>query len=98
MRFPLTYGQPTGLCDQLTQIMGEPRIIPIFNYAEGNGNNANFTIVKFVGVRIMEVKLTGKMSSKRVIVQAAPMTTLGGIPGDDFPSTEYIYSPVKLIR
>ena len=91
-------GISAGVKAQLEQIKGEPRIIPVFNYAAGNGNNANFTIVKFVGVRVMEVKLTGKMSGKRVMIQSAPMRTLGGIPGNDTSKTTYIYSPVKLIR
>jgi Flp pilus assembly protein TadG len=56
---------------QLDQIKGEPRVIPIFTgLPQGNGNNAMFTIVKFVGIRIVEVKLSG--NPKRVMIQPAP--------------------------
>ncbi|MCA9148550.1 MAG: hypothetical protein KDA92_04605, partial [Planctomycetales bacterium] len=51
---------------QLDEIKGEPRVIPIFSQISGNGNNANYTITGFVGIRIMEVKLTGAMNQKRV--------------------------------
>jgi len=37
----------------------------------GPENNASYTIVKFVGVRITYVKLTGSMSNKQVIIQPA---------------------------
>ncbi len=72
-------GISAALKSPLEQVKGRPNIIPIFAEVHGNGNNADYTIVRFVGVRIMEVKLTGKMNSKRVIVQPAPMKTLGGI-------------------
>ena len=82
---------------QLESIKGQPRIIPIFEQASGNGNNANYTITEFVGVRIMEVKLTGKMSNKRVIIQPAAVRTLGGLPSDGgSPQTSYVFSPASL--
>ena len=84
---------------ELESIKGEPRIIPIFEDAAGNGNNANYTITQFVGVRIMEVKLTGKMSKKRVIIQPAGVRMEGGIPDDGIePTTFYIFSNVRLAR
>lgn len=84
---------------QLESIKGEPRIIPIFESASGNGNNTNYTITKFVGIRVMEVHLTGKMSKKRVIVQPAAVRTLGGIPGDEVaPATFFIFSPATLLH
>jgi hypothetical protein len=83
---------------QLEQIKGQPRIIPIFSSVTGPGNNAEYTIVAFVGVRIMEVKLTGSMSSKRVIVQPAQVFCRGGIPDLEAPPCEFVYSPVWLVR
>jgi hypothetical protein len=66
----------------------------------GPGNNAQYTIVKWVGVRIMEVKLTGPMNQKRVIVQPATIVTKGAIPaapGDPQTSTQ-VYSPPWIVR
>ncbi len=65
----------------------------------GPGNNAQYTIVAFAGVRIMDVKLTGSMSSKRVIIQPAGVRTRGGIPGSGpTPKTYFVFSPVHLVH
>lgn len=83
---------------QLETIKGEPRIIPIFQSVAGNGNNANYTITKFAGIRILEVKLTGKMSNKRVVIQPAAIRTRGGIPSPGGSSSYYIFSPVSIVQ
>jgi hypothetical protein len=88
-------GISAGVKDELASIIGDTRIIPIFRSVTGNGNNANYTIVKFVGIRMMYVKLTG--SNKQVMVQPAVVTTRGGLSGSTSRS-DYIYSPVWLVR
>lgn len=56
-------GISAGIAPEFNAIKGQPRAIPLFIDAPtGNGNNANYTIVKFVGIRIMHVKLTGMPS------------------------------------
>lgn len=90
-------GISAGVKDELASIIGDPRIVPIFRQVEGPGNNAMYTIVKFVGIRILEVKLTGKMSSKRVIVQPAAMVTSGVIPSETQGTSQLVYSPVHLV-
>ncbi len=92
-------GISAGVKDELSSIIGQKRIIPIFSSVSGNGNNATYSIVRWVGVRILSVKLTGKMSDKQLIVQPAPMiaphaviATSGG------GSSEFILSPVILAR
>src|SRR4029453_10300558 len=72
-------GISAGVKDELASIKGKPRIIPIFREVHGPGNNADYTIVAFVGIRIVDVKLTGSMSSKRLLVQPALMITRGAI-------------------
>ncbi len=91
-------GISAGVKDELASIKGEPRIIPIFSNVSGPGNNAWYTIVRFAGIRIMDVKLTGKMQSKRVIIQPANIVTQGGIPATGDSSSQYVYSPVWLVR
>lgn len=91
-------GISAGVKDELASIIGDPRIIPIFESVTGPGNNAQYTIVEFAGVRIMEVKLTGSNSSKRVIIQPCKMTIKGGIPASGPQTSHFIYSPVWLVR
>lgn len=41
-------------------IIGKPRLIALYDYATGDGTNANFQITKFVLARIMYADLSGK--------------------------------------
>ena len=91
-------GISAGVKDELTSIIGKPRVIPIFRTVVGPGNNATYTIVGFAGIRIMEVKLTGNMSGKRVIIQPAPMVIKGTIPSNSDTTSYLVFSPAYLIR
>jgi hypothetical protein len=91
-------GISAGVKDELASIVGKPRVIPIFRSVSGPGNNAQYEIVRFVGVRVLDVKLTGPMSGKRVTIQPAQVKMEGGIPGGDTQTSDYVYSPVWLVR
>jgi Flp pilus assembly protein TadG len=91
-------GISAGIKDDLASIIGQPRTIPIFTQVQGPGNNATYTITKFVGVRVLEVKLTGSQSSKRVIIQPAAMIARGAIPATDGTHSDFMYSPVWLVN
>jgi Flp pilus assembly protein TadG len=91
-------GISAGVKDELESIMGQPRIIPIFSEVNGPGNNAIYTIVRWMGIRIVDVKLTGPMSQKRVTIQAAPVVGQGVIPSSTTGTSAYIYSPVVLVK
>jgi hypothetical protein len=90
-------GISAGVKDELSSIKGEPRLIPIFAKVVGPGNNAQYTIIHWAGVRIMDVKLTGAMSQKRVIIQPCPMVIPGALPSNSETSS-YVYSPVVLVK
>lgn len=82
-----------------SDIIGQKRIIPIFKSVAANGNTAWYTIVRFEGVRILEVKLTGPMKQKRVIVQPAPMIARSSIITDAVTQpTNTLYTPVMLVQ
>jgi Flp pilus assembly protein TadG len=91
-------GISAGVKDELASIIGQPRIIPIFETVSGNGNNANYSIVKWQGIRIMAVKLTGSMSQKHVTIQVCPVLTKGVIPSTTSGTSSYVFSPVVLVR
>ena len=92
-------GISAGVKDDLLAVRGQPRVIPLFSSVSGPGNNAQYTIVGFAGVRIMEVVLTGSMSSKRVLIQPASVEILGGIPATDGVQHSYfLHSPVWLVK
>jgi len=92
-------GISAGVKDELASIIGQPRIIPIFSTVSGNGNNANYTIVKWVGIRILQVKLTGSMSTKKVIIQPAPTVARNFVINNaETFTSDNVYSPVLLAR
>lgn len=92
-------GISAGIKDELISIIGQPRIIPLFRMVTGNGNNAQYTIVGFAGMTVLEVDLTGNASDKRVMIQPAKVVTGGGITGGVAGTTSYgIYSTAWLVR
>ena len=92
-------GLSAGIKDELEAIKGMPRTIPLFNNVSGNGNNSMYTIVGFAGIRILNVKLTGKMSNKAVIIQPAYVVDQTAITGDASEGTSFfVYDEVRLTR
>lgn len=90
-------GISAGFEAQLKAIKGLPRAIPIFDQVTGPGNNAYFQIVKFVGIRILDVKLTG--GHKYVIAQPAPFVDESVIRSKTKEvQPDSIFSPAVLIR
>jgi len=89
-------GISAGMKDELDLIKGEPKLIPIFTEASGNGNNSQFTIVKFVPVTVVAVKLSG--NPKYVMVQPTKYVGTDVIPGTDTTITaDSYFTPVVLV-
>jgi hypothetical protein len=93
-------GIDAGAKAALASIIGQTRMIPIFASVTGNGANASYDIVEFVAVRIMDVNLTGSMSSKHLTVQPALMFSRGGLPATSSGTQQSygVYSPVWLVK
>lgn len=91
-------GLSAGIKDDLESIIGKPRVIPLFNAYNGNGNNSVFTIVGFAGIRIVYVKLTGSMSSKKVMIQPAFVVDSSVITTSGSGNSSFVYEPVRLVR
>ncbi len=88
-------GISAGIQNELDAIKGEPRAIPLFTNIAANGNNATYTIVEFVGIRIMNVKLSG--GNKRVIIQPAPYSDAAVVPSDGPIMVDSIFAPGSLV-
>ena len=89
-------GISAGIKAELETIKGQPRLIPLFTAVSGPGNNATYTVVKFVGIRILHVQLTG--SSKRVVVQPATFVGHEVIPGNVSISKDSYFTPPRLVK
>jgi Flp pilus assembly protein TadG len=102
---PAKPGISAGTKSALAAIIGQTRVIPVFSSITGNGANAEYDIVQFVGVRVLDVNLTGSMSSKHLTVQPAWFYPRGGIAATPLngssSSAQYtygVYSPVWLVK
>lgn len=91
-------GISAGIESSLQQIIGELRAIPIFTQVSGPGNNANYTIVKFVGIRVMAVKLTGGPTQRYLRVQPAVFMTRNGIRGNVAVTVDAVLSQPVLVQ
>lgn len=91
-------GLSAGIKAELEAIKGQPRLMPLFSQVSGPGNNAWYTIVKFVPIRIVEVRLTGKPASKRVMVQPATYVAPEVVAGETVIEEDTIFAPAGLIR
>ena len=91
-------GLSASIKDDLEVITGKPIIVPIYRKVTGSGNTAEFVIVRFVGVRIMAVSLTGK--DRFVSVQPADVSYSGTVQASPGLSdtSDRIYSPPVLVK
>ena len=92
-------GISAGVKDELASIIGETRIIPIFSSVQSPGNNAQYTIVQWCGVRIMDCKLTGPQKHKRLTIQPAAISSPGVILSTNGSGTsEHVFSRAFIVR
>ncbi len=92
-------GISAGIEASLKQIIGHPRSMPIFASVSGPGNNAVYRIVKFVGIRIVAVELSGGPGRRHVTIQPAQYTDGETIIRGDGPiQYDSIVSKPFLIR
>lgn len=90
-------GLSAGVESELSSIVGQVRAIPVFIEVSGPGYQATYTIVKFVGVRILAVRLLGSPVQKYLMVQPALFVDCTVIRGGSLASADdSIFSPGRL--
>ena len=91
-------GISAGIQSSLQSIVGQVRSMPIFIEVTGQGNNATYTVVKFVGVRIIAVKLSGGPKQRHLTVQPAVFFDKHVIRGNTEVNVDSIMSQPVIIR
>lgn len=91
-------GISAGIENALQSVIGKTGAIPIFISVSGPGNNATYTIVKFVGVRIMAVNLKGGPSRRYLRVQPATYSTSFTMRGNIPVNVDTLLSQPLLIE
>jgi hypothetical protein len=64
----------------------------LHQYAYGSGNGSMYEVVRYVGIRIMDVKMTGKLANRYVLVQPCQIVDRRAIVNPAAPHTHYIYA------
>lgn len=88
-------GLSTPVFRAAEQILGKPVSIPVYSEVWGNGANAEYRIVRFIGARIVSVQATG--NSKHITIQPAVVLDRTAIAGDG-DTSRGIVKPAKLVR
>jgi Flp pilus assembly protein TadG len=89
-------GLSSGIKGNLKGIVGEKRLIPLYRSVTGDGSNAQFQLVRWVGGRLMEADLNG--THKAVIIQPVNMIVKGAIPSNSGETSQFVYGAVRLVR
>jgi len=76
----------------LENIKGQARILPLHDKVTGTGDTAYFRIVRFVGVRIVDVKMTGALTDRRVTVQPASVVCQNAVFHPDAPHSNLVFA------
>jgi Flp pilus assembly protein TadG len=88
-------GMSAGMELALPDALGKPRTIPVYSKVVGGGDTAQFTIVGFVGVRILEFKLNG--GDKFITIQPAVVVDDTAISSES-PTSYNVFQPVTLVQ
>jgi Flp pilus assembly protein TadG len=88
-------GATTDIMRAAETLTGRAVTISLFSKVQGTGSNSVFTIVGFVGMRVMNVQPTGL--NKHILVQPAVVVDRTAIAGGPNTSAN-VYQPVKLTR
>ena len=91
-------GLSGGMKDALESIIGQPRTILLFSTVSGTGTNSVYTIVGFAGVRVLDVKLTGKLADKYVYIQPANVVDSTVIVDGSSDVSDFVYKPPTLVQ
>ncbi len=85
-------GLSTALRSAIEEIIDQPRIIPLYRDAYGSGNNRMFEIVRFAGVRVVDVVMTGPLWARHIDVVPHQITTAQALIHRDAPGSNLVYA------
>lgn len=80
----------------LQEIIGEPRIIPLYSSVALTGANTQYTIVGFAGIVIEKATLTGL--HKGVVIQPEFVEDSTAFTGTSTTSSKFVYTGLQLCR
>jgi hypothetical protein len=89
----------SAIAADLEAVRGKPRIVLVYDSVTRSGENASYRIVRFIGICIVDVKLTGDVYDKRVVIQPARVLARAGIPaGGPESRSHFVLGPIQLVK
>ena len=88
-------GMTVSMEAPLADIIGQSRTILLYESVSGGGDQAEFIINGFAGIRVLDFRLTG--NNKYLIVQPSTVSDPSAISGDN-GSSYFVGPPVHLVR
>lgn len=89
-------GITASMMHELEQILGQPRIVPLHAQVTGQGNNAWFEVVAFVGIVVLDIRLTGALDSRFVQIQPEFVVDGTAIGGGNRNDSLFVFRPPRL--
>jgi hypothetical protein len=92
-------GISAGVENELLQIIGQPRTLPLYSSVTGDGTNAQFTIVAFAGITVVDVNLNGPMRAKHITIQPCYVVDETAVHGGSAGVTSFfVRRPPSLVQ
>jgi len=85
-------GVSTAIQKAVNDIKGEPRIIPLHRNYKGSGDNLQYEVVRFAGVKVVNVKMTGALQYRHIDVSPDQVITEHGMIHPDASGSNLVYS------
>jgi len=82
----------------IADVVGRSKTIMLHNQLTGSGANALFTISGFVGIRVMDYRMTGSAHNKYILIQPAVVMDTSTVAYSDSETSDYVGQPVHLVR
>jgi len=89
-------GISAGMKDAMVDIVGKGRTILLHRSVEGPGNNANYEVVGFAGIRVVDVKMTG--NQKYILLQPAYVIDPTAAFATWSSESYFVTQPLRLVR
>lgn len=85
-------GVSAALKSAIEQIYHQPRILPLHRQLTGNGNNAMYEVCQYVGVKIVGMKMTGKLEDRYIEAQATQYVSNTAKINPSVPHSRCLYA------
>lgn len=85
-------GMSAALKSSIEQIYQQPRILPLHLQVIYNGNNAEFEVCRYVGVKVVGMKMTGAEAQRYIEVAPAQMVSRQAVINPSAPHSRFVYA------